>query len=226
MFDSESSMPVAAIATALPSPSTSIASVSDMASPPHPTNSTSIIFPIPNMTHSLHIKLYKVNFMAWRTQILAYIKRQDAYNFLNGSSQPPAQHILNSSIVAGTLATIINPNFLAWCQQDQMILSIIISTLTEPYVIHAVNSATASTLWTTLISMFASQAKARVMQIYFQLVVVQNGNNSITEYFQTIKNLCDTLAAAGQPINEFEVVSFLHKGLGTEFDPFVTSVTT
>jgi len=74
--------------------------------------------------------------------------------------------------------------------------------------------------------MFASQAKARVMQIYFQLATVQKGNHSITEYFQTIKTLRDTLAAAGQPINEFEAVSFLLKGLGTEFDSFVTSVTT
>lgn len=74
--------------------------------------------------------------------------------------------------------------------------------------------------------MFASQAKAHVMQIYLQLATVQNGNNSITEYFQTIKNLRDTLGAAGQPINEFEVVSFLLKGLETEFDPFVTPVTT
>jgi len=178
------------------------------------------------MTHSLHIKLSKGNFMVWRTQILAYIKGQDAYSFLDGSSQPPTQHIPNSSTVAGAPATIINPDFLACCQRDQMILSGLISTLTKPYVVHAVGYATASTLWTTLISMFASQAKARVMQIYFQLATVQKGNNSITEYFQTIKTLRNTLAVVGQPINAFEAVSFLLKGLGTEFDPFVTFVTT
>jgi len=64
------------------------------------------------------------------------------------------------------------------------------------------------------------------MQIYFQLATVKKGNSSITEYFQTIKTLSDTLAAAGQPLNDFESVSFLLKGLGSEYDPFVTSVTT
>jgi hypothetical protein len=64
------------------------------------------------------------------------------------------------------------------------------------------------------------------MQIYFQLATVKKGNTSITEYFQTIKTLSDTLAAAGQPLNDFESVSFLLKGLGSEYDPFVTSVTT
>jgi hypothetical protein len=38
--------------------------------------------------------------------------------------------------------------------------------------------------------------------------------------------LSDTLAATGQPFNDFESVSFLLKGLGTKFDPFVMSVTT
>jgi hypothetical protein len=86
------STPTAAIVSPTPSPPPSIASISTMASPPHPTNSSQIVFSVPNMTHSLHIKLAKGNFMAWNTQILAYIKGQDALGFLNGSSQPPAQH--------------------------------------------------------------------------------------------------------------------------------------
>jgi hypothetical protein len=46
-----------------------------------------------------------------------------------------------------------------------MILSVLISTLTEPYVVHAIGCATSSALWTTLVTVFASQARARVMQI-------------------------------------------------------------
>lgn len=51
-----------------------------------------------------------------------------------------------------------NPEFLAWCQWDQMILSVLISTLMEPLVAHAVGCATAHDLCTTLVTMFASQA--------------------------------------------------------------------
>jgi hypothetical protein len=121
---------------------------------------------------------------------------------------------------------MVNPEYLAWCRRDQTILSVLISTHTEPYVVDAVGCATTIALWTTLVTMFASQARAHVMQIYFQLATVKKGNNSITEYFQTIKTLSDTLASAGQPLNDFESVSFLLKGIGSEFDPFVTSVTT
>jgi hypothetical protein len=87
MFDSEPIMPTTVIAFESPIPS--IGSVFVMASPPHPTNPNSIVFIVPNMNHSLHIKLSKGNFMAWRTQIIAYIKGQDAFGFLDGSSQPP-----------------------------------------------------------------------------------------------------------------------------------------
>jgi len=44
-----------------------------------------------------------------------------------------------------------------------MILSVLISTLTEPYVVHVVGCVTAASLWTTLVRMFDSQARARVI---------------------------------------------------------------
>jgi hypothetical protein len=156
------------------------------------------------MNHNLNIKLSKGNFMAWRTQILAYTRGQDAFGFLDGSSQPPAQIVPNTSTDAGVPATMVNPEYLSWCQRDQMILSVLISTLTEPYVVHAIGCATTTALWTTLVTMCASQAQAHVMQIYLQLATVKKGKNSITEYFQTIKTLNDTLAVVGQPLNDFE----------------------
>jgi hypothetical protein len=133
------------------------------------------------MNHSLNIKLSKENFMTCRTQLLAYIRGQDAFGFLDGSSQPPAQIVPNTSTKAGALATMANLEYIAWCQRDQMILSVLISTLIEPYVVHVVGCATAHALWTTLVTMFASQARARVMQIYFLLRTVKKGNNSITK---------------------------------------------
>ena len=46
------------------------------------------------------------------------------------------------------------------------------------------------------------------------------------DYFQKFKTLSDTLAAAGQPLNEFESLSFVLAGLGTDFDSIVTTIST
>jgi hypothetical protein len=62
--------------------------------------------------------------------------------------------------------------------------------------------------------------------VHYQLATVKRGSSSIADYFHTFQTLCDALAIAGQPLNGFEKVSFLLVGLGSEFDPFVTSVTT
>jgi len=165
------------------------------------TNSTlvppvsNVVFTIPNMNHTLQIKLSNANFPSWRTQIMAFVKAQDSYGFLDGSTQPPAQTIPNPSTTQGALATIANPEFLAWCQRDQMLLTVLISTLSEPLVVHAVGCATSHQLWTTLVSMFASQARSRVLQIHYQLATSKKGSASIMEYFQSFKALCGNLAA-------------------------------
>ncbi len=63
------------------------------------------------------------------------------------------------------------------------------------------------------------------MQIHYQLAMSKKGSSSGTEYFQFIKAMSDNLAAAGEHLNDFESVSFLLKGPGSEYDQFVTLVT-
>jgi len=64
------------------------------------------------------------------------------------------------------------------------------------------------------------------MQIHYQLVTLKKGNSSVADYFHKFTTLVDTLAAVDQPLNPFEASSFLLGGLGSDFDSFVTSVTT
>ena len=44
--------------------------------------------------------------------------------------------------------------------------------------------------------------------------------------FSPIHNTVDTLATTTQPLNDFEIVSFLLAGIGSNYDSFVTLVTT
>jgi hypothetical protein len=48
----------------------------------------------------------------------------------------------------------------------------------------------------------------------------------VTDYFQKFKSLSDTLAVVGQHLNEFESLSFVLAGLGTDFDSIVTTIST
>jgi hypothetical protein len=83
-----------------------------------------------------------------------------------------------------------------------------------------------SPTWTTLVSKFASQARSRIIQIHYQLATAKKGSLSITKYFQSFKAMCDNLAAAKHHLHDFESISYLLAGLGSDYDPFVTSITT
>lgn len=77
-------------------------------------------------------------------------------------------------------------------------------------------------MWLALERMFASTSHARITHIHFQLATLKKANLSIDDYFQQFTNLTDSLAAVDQPLNNYELVSFLLVGLGPNYDSFVT----
>uniref|UniRef100_A0A2N9FJE8 CCHC-type domain-containing protein n=1 Tax=Fagus sylvatica TaxID=28930 RepID=A0A2N9FJE8_FAGSY len=87
---------------------------------------------------------------------------------------------------------------------DQLILSALISSLSENILAHVVKCSTSRDVWLTLERMFTSHTCARIM----------------------FMNLADTLAVVDHPLNDVEMISFLLAGLGSEYDSFVTSVNT
>jgi hypothetical protein len=110
--------------------------------------------------------------------------------------------------------------------QDQIILGAINSTLTEKMLMHVTWCTTSKSARTTLETLFTSHTKARTMQVHFQLASLKKGNSTIVYYFQKFQALVDALAIVGKPIDDFEQQAFLLAGLGLDYDPFVTSITT
>jgi hypothetical protein len=75
-------------------------------------------FNIPHMNHSPSIKLTKNNYMAWQFQLIAYLRGQDVYGFIDGTILPPAQLIVNPVTTPGAPVMIANPKYLSWYQRD------------------------------------------------------------------------------------------------------------
>lgn len=73
--------------------------------------------------------------------------------------------------------------------------------------------------------MFASQSKARIMQLRLQLQTTKNGNSSMVEYLQKMKTCADNLAVSAHPITDDDLVLYILRGLGQEYDVVVVLVT-
>jgi len=106
------------------------------------------------------------------------------------------------------------------------VLLSIISSLCGKILTQLVKCLTSLDVWQSLERMFTLQSRAQTMQIHYQLATLKKGNSSIANCFHQFTNLADTLAAIDQPLNDFELVSFLWARLGSDYNSFVTSVTT
>uniref|UniRef100_A0A2N9ESZ2 Reverse transcriptase Ty1/copia-type domain-containing protein n=1 Tax=Fagus sylvatica TaxID=28930 RepID=A0A2N9ESZ2_FAGSY len=144
--------------------------------------------------HLITIKLNRDNYLLWKAQIVPYLKGQHLFGFLDGSQPAPSSFLpLTSTEIS---EPTLNPAFLAWQSQDQMILSAFISSLSEKILTYVVKCTTSREVWTTLERMFTAQSRARSMSLHYQLATLR------------------------------KALSFLLAGLGSDYDALVTSVST
>uniref|UniRef100_A0A2N9HGH7 CCHC-type domain-containing protein n=1 Tax=Fagus sylvatica TaxID=28930 RepID=A0A2N9HGH7_FAGSY len=189
-----------------------------------PTSTPIIPHSLTQVHHLITIKLTQDNYLLWKAQIVPYLKGQHLFGFLDGTRLAPLPVLTTTA--DGAAQVIPNPEFQQWHLQDQMLLSALISSLSETILAHVVKCATARDVWQVLERMFTSQSRARTMQVHYQLATLQKGDSTVAEYYHRFTLLADTLAAVNHPLDSFELVSFFLAGLGSEYDSLVTSVQT
>jgi histone deacetylase 1/2 len=183
--------------------------------------------PTPAINHVINVKLKQGNYLLWSTQILPYLRSQGLIGHVDGSTPAPSQTIsVEPSEKTGGRRIIVNPEYTAWYHQDQLVLSFINSSLTEEILANMVGVTTARNTWVILEKMFASSSRAKVMQIRMQLSTIQKKDLSITNYYNKVKHLSDTLTAVGKRLQDDELIAYLLRGLGPDYEPLVTSITT
>ena len=72
--------------------------------------------------------------------------------------------------------------------------------------------------------MFASQARVRIMNLRIALGSTKKRELTIDAFFSKMKKFRDELTAAGSPLSDAEMVSFLIAGLGQDYDSVVAAV--
>jgi hypothetical protein len=85
--------------------------------------------------------------------------------------------------------TVAKPAYLTWLQQDQMVLSTIVSTISDGLISQVISYSTSYEVWNALERMYSSQSRAQIMQVHYQLDTLKKGGSSISEYFQKLSHL-------------------------------------
>ncbi|XP_010273170.1 PREDICTED: uncharacterized protein LOC104608783 [Nelumbo nucifera] len=136
--------------------------------------------------------------------------------YIDGSIRPPSKYIgegINSTL---------NPEFALWEQQDQLLLSWILSPLTEGILAQVVGHNTSKAVWDALSRLFASKSRARTVQLHFELMHLKKGNLTMADYLQKAMLIVDSLASIGEILSDAEIIQYILAGVGPDYEAFVT----
>jgi hypothetical protein len=78
------------------------------------------------------IKLNHDNFLLWKAQLIPYFKGRDLFGYLDGSNPKPTKLISVTHPESSVVSERLNPTYSHWIRQDNLILSTLMTSLSEP----------------------------------------------------------------------------------------------
>ncbi|KAH9764120.1 retrovirus-related pol polyprotein from transposon RE1 [Citrus sinensis] len=186
------------------------------ASPTQHITSNTYVFTTP-------IKLTQSNFMLWKSQVISSIRANELEGFVNGSHVCPPKVFMSPGPNRTTITTP-NPEYQIWRKQDHILLSWLLSSLSEGVLGTVVDCSTSCEVWTTLANQFGARTRARILYLRTQIQTTKKGSSTIHEYYSKMKTLLNSLRAAGNNMNDDDFIMCVLAGMGPEYDSVVTNI--
>ncbi|KAJ1406673.1 Gag-polypeptide of LTR copia-type [Sesbania bispinosa] len=132
-------------------------------------------------------KLDETNFLIWKFQVVSTIKGYKLQSFINGNGGMPKKYLSEEAEEQQTM----NPEFANWEQQDQLLTSWLLSSMTKRLTTRVIGCEHAHQVQKT---------------------------EKLSTYLLEIKETIDMLAAVGSPLNSEEQIEAILDGLPEEYD--------
>jgi hypothetical protein len=123
----------------------------------------------------------QTNYLEWKHQVSPYLESQDLFEYVDGSIPPPVHH-QKPSLACHPIWFQIKVTE-KWRKQYQMILSVLLSTMTESILTQVVGQSTSQALWEALEEIFKAKSQGHIMQIRVNLTTFKKDTLSIVDYF-------------------------------------------
>ncbi|XP_019161141.1 PREDICTED: uncharacterized protein LOC109157757 [Ipomoea nil] len=163
--------------------------------------------------HFIDVKLTHWNFLFWRAQVVPFLNGHDLMGFIDGTNPCPPATI--SSGEEGALP-LPNPAYHPWVRQDQALLSMLMSSLSDEVMSLAIGHHTSRAVWTVVTSALASSSRSRSLNLLGQLQTLQQGDASVTDYIgraqglrPEFRGLVSSLNVRGTPMTLHELSDLL-----------------
>ena len=114
----------------------------------------------------------------------------------------------------------MNQDFLDWEKQDQLLVSWLLSSMSEEVLSRCINCEFAFQIWKTLDVCFASQTRAKISQYKTLLQNTKKESLSMNEYLFKIRGFVDLLALIGVNLSIKDHIDAITNGLPSEYNTF------
>ena len=185
-------------------------------------SSTSILHP-PAITtstqvhQSFSIKLTSKNYVPWKLQFTPLLNYYNLHGLINGTEPPPPKEIPDSE----TNQNIINPAYTNWFNRDQLLLSWLLSSITEEVYPQLIGLNSSSEVWNALATAYGVVSHAQRTQLHIELHNLSKDDKSVSQYLYQAKAIADSLTLSGQPIQPSEFNAIVFRKLGAKYNGII-----
>ncbi|XP_019189139.1 PREDICTED: uncharacterized protein LOC109183490 [Ipomoea nil] len=149
--------------------------------------------------------------------------------FVDGETPCPPAMIdgppVTGESTASTSTPVPNPAYKAWIKQDQTLLSLRISSLSDEVMHLAVGKSASKAVWESIGAALGSSTRVRTLGLLGQFHGLRQGGSSTAEYLGRAQLLVEDLAHASRPISLDEQNMFVFRGLRPEYWAMASSLT-
>ena len=132
---------------------------------------------------------------------------------------PPVYHT-DAARKAGTES----PAYTEWEEQDSLLCTWILSTISPSLLSRFVLLRHSWQVWDEIHSYCFTQMKTRSRQLRSELRSITKGSRTVTEFIARIRAISESLASIGDPVSHRDLIEVVLEALPEEFDPIVASV--
>ncbi|KAG8495851.1 hypothetical protein CXB51_007720 [Gossypium anomalum] len=150
------------------------------------------------------VKLDERTFLQWQQQVRLILASYGLLGFLDGSLSTPSKFVQSSD---GTL--VANPSAYIFEQQDNLLTSWLLSTISASFLSSFTDVCTACDVWIIANSLFSANTTVKQSHLRHELHSLKKGSLSNRSYVDKIKRLCALLAASETQISEAERTAVL-----------------
>lgn len=160
------------------------------------------------------------NWGTWKFQVRIILTASDVYDIVAGQRPAP------EAITQGEAATVAARarKIREWMKEDSVAQRIIVTSVTEPVLLHIINCTSSKQMWDNLCAVYENKTDTSVHMLQRQwFSLVKDPTDDMATHVSKIQDICHRLKALGEDITDNMMMTKILMTLPSCYDHFATA---